>query len=416
METTGNDAVGMTPPGASWSDRVEVVGYSDLDGRPGFKLAMQHVGERVYLYLGHLWHRGWSIVDVTDPRVPRLIRFVDGPANTWTIQVQVAGGRMITGLEQIAPGWGEEPGRPFDEGMLIWDVRDPEAPKLLGRFKTGGSGTHRNYYDGGRYVHLASGVSGYAGNIYQIVDIADPSAPKETARWWVRGQWREGGEDGAPVGASLHGGPYVEGDRAYLPYGGAGLVILDVSDIAKPRLVSRLPFSPPFQTRIAVHTAVPLPARKLVAVNSEAIAEDCREPLGFAGLVDVEDERAPRLLSLFPLPAPPPGAPFRNFCERGGRFGPHNQHQPQHQAVLLDRDDRVFLTYFNAGLRVVDISDARLPREVGSFVPPDPVVRRGVLPKTLTAQSEDVLVDARGYIYLTDKNHGLYILRYTGDY
>ena len=404
----------MTPPGPSWSDRVEVVGYSDLDGRPGFKLAMQEVGGRFYLYLGHLWHRGWSIVDVTDPRAPRLIRFVDGPANTWTIQVQVAGGRMITGLERIAPGWGGEPEQPFDEGIFIWDVSDPEAPRRLGQFKTEGSGTHRNYYDGGRYVHLAAGVPGYVGNIYQVVDIADPSAPREIVRWWLPGQWREGGESGAPEGTSLHGGPYLEGSRAYLPYGGAGLVILDVSEITRPRLVSRLPFSPPFQSRIAVHTAVPLPARKLVAVNSEAIAEDCREPLGFAGLVDVEDERAPSLLSLFPLPAPPPGAPFRNFCERGGRFGPHNQHQPQHQAVLLDRDDLAFLTYFNAGLRVVDISDARLPREVGSFVPPDPLVRRGVLPKTLTAQSEDVLVDARGYIYLTDKNHGLYVLRHTG--
>lgn len=82
--------------------------------------------------------------------------------------------------------------------------------------------------------------------------------------------------------------------------------------------------------------------------------------------------------------------------------------------MLLDRDDLVFLTYFNAGLRVVDISDARLPREVGWFVPPDPAMRRGALPTRLVAQSEDVLVDRRGYIYLTDKNHGLYVLTCEG--
>jgi hypothetical protein len=41
-------------------------------------------------------------------------------------------------------------------------------------------------------------------------------------------------------------------------------------------------------------------------------------------------------------------------------------------------------------------------------------VRRGPLPKTgLAAQSEDVVVDARGYIYISDKNHGVYILRHT---
>ncbi|HEV8642448.1 MAG TPA: hypothetical protein VGV13_15255 [Methylomirabilota bacterium] len=401
-------------PGPWWSDHVEVVGYSDLAGRPGFKLAMQEVGGRFYLYLGHLWHRGWSIVDVTDPRSPRLVRFVEGPANTWTIQVQVADGRMITALERIAPGWGGDPDGPFEAGVLILDVSDPEAPARLGYWRTAGTGTHRNYYDGGRYVHLAAGLPGYSGNVYQIIDIADPARPLEVARWWAPGQWQEGGEDGAPPATSLHGGPYVERDRAYLPYGGAGLVVLDLAEITKPRLISRLPFSPPFQAHIAVHTAVPLQRRKLVAVNSEAIAEDCREPLGFAGLVDVSDEREPRLVSLFPLPAPPAGAPVRNFCERGGRFGPHNQHQPQHQAALLDRDDLIFLTYFNAGLRVVDVADPRRPCEVGYFVPPDPTVRRGVLPRKLVAQSEDVLVDARGYIYLTDKNHGLYVLRYEG--
>ena len=44
---------------------------------------------------------------------------------------------------------------------------------------------------------------------------------------------------------------------------------------------------------------------------------------------------------------------------RGGRFGPHNQHQPQGQACLESRDDIVYLTYFNAGLQVYDISDER---------------------------------------------------------
>jgi len=75
----------------------------------------------------------------------------------------------------------------------------------------------------------------------------------------------------------------------------------------------------------------------------------------------------------------------------------------------------IYLTYFNAGLRMYDISQPTAPREVGYFMPPDPKDRRGVLPKdALTVSSEDVLVDARGYIYVTDKNLGLYVLRYTG--
>ena len=72
------------------------------------------------------------------------------------------------------------------------------------------------------------------------------------------------------------------------------------------------------------------------------------------------------------------------------------------------------MTWFNAGLRVYDIADARTPREVARFVPADPTARIGPLPATaLVAQSEDVLVDRRGFIYVTDKNQGIHIVRAT---
>ncbi len=71
------------------TDWVEAVGgpiqplaYHDLEDRPGFKLALHVVGGRWYLYVGHLWHSGWSIVDVTDPEAPKLVRFLAGPPNT----------------------------------------------------------------------------------------------------------------------------------------------------------------------------------------------------------------------------------------------------------------------------------------------------------------------------------------------
>jgi hypothetical protein len=66
----------------------------------------------------------------------------------------------------------------------------------------------------------------------------------------------------------------------------------------------------------------------------------------------------------------------------------------------------------NAGLRIFDVSQPRLPREVAWFLPPDPARRLGPQPPSeLVAQSEDVLVDRRGFIYLSDKNQGLWILR-----
>ncbi|HXS41570.1 MAG TPA: hypothetical protein VN766_15395 [Stellaceae bacterium] len=400
------------PPGEAYAKGLKAVGYHDLLGKPGFKLALHKKDERWYLYSPGLWESGFHILDVTDPTKPRHLRWVAGHPNTWTLQVQIAGQRMITSAERIAPGWGDTPGAPFDEGFHIWDLADPESPEHLGQWKTGGSGTHRNYYDGGRYVFATGLPEGYEGHILQIIDIDDPTHPVEVSRWWRKGQWKAGGETGAPQSTLLHGGAYRRGERAYLPYGGGGFVILDVSDVKKPRLVGDLPFSPPFQSFIAVHTAQPLSKRELVICNSEAIAENCNEPLGYAGIVDIKDETKPRLCSLFPLPRPPEGAPYKNFCEKGGRFGPHNQHQWQYQDILFHDENLCFLTYFNAGLRVFDISDDRLVKEIAYFVPPDPVERRGVLPKTkLVCQSEDVLVDARGFIYVTDKNHGIYVLR-----
>ena len=102
---------------------------------------------------------------MTDPADPRPIRYIEGPANTWTIQLQVADGLMITGLERIAPGWGGDADAGHAEGIWIWDLSDPADPRRLGAFSTGGTGTHRNYYDGGRYAHLTAGIPGFAGNI-----------------------------------------------------------------------------------------------------------------------------------------------------------------------------------------------------------------------------------------------------------
>ena len=62
---------------------------------------------------------------------------------------------------------------------------------------------------------------------------------------------------------------------------------------------------------------------------------------------------------------------------------------------------------------VIDVSDVRAPQEVGYFIPPQPTKRYGPVPvDRLVAQSEDVLVDSRGYAYLTHKNQGLWILKF----
>jgi hypothetical protein len=412
-----------------------LVGYHDLDRRPGFKMAMQVVAGRWYLYVAHMWQPGWTVLDVTEPAHPVARAFVEGPPNTMTLQVQVAGGRMVTGLERPLTEliadipwqgkawilWDElttfkrAPWKTSREGIWIWDVTDPVRPRRVGEWASGASGTHRNFYDGGRFVHLATTLPGYRGHIYVVLDIHDPARPVEVSRWFLPEQDMTSGIEPLRTGYYLHGPVHVEGDRAYLPYGIGGLVILDISDVRRPALVGRLALPADLGSAIGVHSVVPIPGRKLAVINSEPLGERCPGADGrnYAAIVDIADEAAPRIVSFLPEPHPPPGSSFATFCDRGGRFGTHNQHHPQHQPHLFASDTLVFMTYFNAGLRLYDIADAAHPREIAHFLPPDPAERLGILPTELVVQTEDVLVDARGYAYVSDKNQGIHIVRPT---
>jgi hypothetical protein len=390
------------------------VGYCGLEGRPGFKMSVKQAGGRWYLYLGHFWHSGWSVVDVTDPSAAVVAAFLEGPANTATLQVDLAGTVMVTALEKILPGFGGDPDVPFEEGVVIWSLAEATRPEPLGTFRTGGTGTHRNGYPGGRYVHLAANMAGYSRNIYVIIDISDPSAPREVSRWWVPGQHLAGGETPSKDGVSLHGPPVPVGDLVYLPYGSAGVIVLDLSDIRSPRQVGELSFSPPFRSEFSVHSVVPHPERGLAYVNSEGATEHCGQGADHVSVIDIHDPGDLRLISVFPRPEPPSEVPYADFCDRPGWSGPHNQSQLHHNPDVAPQGNLVYLTYFNAGLRVFDVSQPRLPREVAWFLPPDPARRFGPQPPSdLVVQSEDVLVDRRGFIYVTDKNQGLWILRQT---
>jgi hypothetical protein len=396
---------------------MEMVAYHDLDERPGFKVAIQEVEGCWYLYIGHFWHRGWTIMDITRPSQPELIKFIPGPANTWTLQVQVAQGKMITALERIGDGilgrndiWGHDPSLPFGEGILIWDVKNPTDPKQLGSFKTGGFGTHRNFYAGGKYTYLAANMKGYKGNIFVALDISDPAHPKEVSRWWVKGQWEEGGEKTDRF-YQLHGPPYVLGDRAYLPYGRAGFITLDISDLSHPRQIARIDIGD-FGSVVGAHTYMPIPSRKLAIATTEAVLEEERDPLNLALVVDMKNEEKPKPIAYFPIPVPPEELGVRDFQDLGGKFGPHNIHMPHHQSCLADVENIIHFCYESGGLWLYDISAPGVPKPIAYFIPAAPKKKRGLLPKELATQTEDVIADKRGYIYITDKNHGLFILRH----
>jgi len=408
---------------------IELIGYHDLEERPGFQMAMQEVDGRYYLYVAPYTHQGMTVMEVTDPENPRFVRWIPdrgGKPGTATFKVQVADGIMITQLQlKLSFLRDKKPDAPCDDGFYVWDVKDPEDPKRLGHWKTGGGhwiGTHRNYYDGGRYVHCSATAPGFVGHIYRIVDIEDPTNPVEASKWWLPEQWIAGGAkytgpnypEFAHPSLQLHG-PYPRGDRSYLAYCDGGFAILDISDITKPKLVGQLKTKPPLGAFISLHSVVPYATKPYIIVSSEGTGR-AKQPLSWSGILDISDETNPTLISMFPIPEPPPGASYKNFHEKSGWFGPHNWHEPHGHPALEDRDDRAYNAYFTAGLRVYDINDPLLPKEIAYYLQPEPtkwMTRGRFCAGALSAEAEDVLVDNRGNIFMTDSNNGLFVLRCT---
>ena len=82
-----------------------------------------------------------------------------------------------------------------------------------------------------------------------------------------------------------------------------------------------------------------------------------------------------------------------------------------------------FITFFNAGVRALDVRDPYRPKEVGFFIPAitektDPrCIKVGGQDRCKTAiQSNNVETDERGFIYVVDRaNTGLHILELTGE-
>jgi hypothetical protein len=209
------------PIPSGWqASNMKAIGYSGLDGRGGaFKMAIRRVADRWYLYMGHEWHRGWTILDVTDAAAPQFVKFVSGPDNTNTIQMEFHDDIMLTALQRKQPNWGGDPNRPHDEGVLIWDIKDPVNWKPLSHWKTGSTGIHRIGYPGGKYANLAASMPGYRGQILVFLDVSDPKNPNEAGRWWMHGQ--KEGEQPATNGVSFHGPAIIseDGKTAYAAYG-----------------------------------------------------------------------------------------------------------------------------------------------------------------------------------------------------
>jgi hypothetical protein len=402
------------PLPAGWqAQNLELVGFTGLQNRPGaFKLAVHHVNGRWYLYAGHSFDQGWSIVDVTNPASPRYVRYIEYKTPTkevLTAQVTLHDTLMITAIDKDSKA---------DPAIILWDIGDPENPKRIGQWKGAEGGSHRNTYPGGKYAYLSTFAEGYHGRGHEMVilDVSDPAHPKQAGVWAQPGQ-KNGEELPKKFAPGYHGPVNVSPDGKMAALGFTpDIVNLDISDPANPKLIGRLTMVPPFMYagNQSVHTVLANWDRKILFASSEASQWGCDEsPMNWAALIDNKDPANPRLMSLFPTPRPPKDAPYKDFCDKGGRFGPHNTVMEQHNPDVHRQTNRMYVTWFNAGLRAFDVSDPYLPTEIGWFLPPERAdAKKQAGPHAApTNWMEDVTEDSRGYIYADDDKWGIWILR-----
>jgi hypothetical protein len=460
-------AAGAKPPSrqaaAAQSQDMRLVGYSDLQARSAYQPTIQRQGDRWIAYIGHhggtaeipqpvnpqtgqAEYNGTSIVDVTDPKHPRYLVHIPGqPGLDEQGGAQMA--RVCAG-SQLPHG---EAGKFYllrtngGTGHQIWDVTVPEKPTLLTDVITGLKDTHKNWWEcdtGIAYLISDGRPQGWkVARMTKIYDLSDPAHPKFIRDFGLVGQ--EPGAKMDPVPQGIHG-PMRVGNRVYFGYGtsrGGVIQIVDREKLLKGNPAASDPFAPTpenllypqigrtdMHPSVGAHTVYPvlgmpvpdfakdskLATRDFIMVTDESTANECREDRQMMFVVDISDETKPFGVANFHVPEKE-----RHYCDIGGRFGTHSSHE-SFTPIYYQR--LMFLAYFNAGVRAVDIREPFAPRQAAYYIPTitKNTAKRcvkvdGVDRCKVAIQTNNVEVDDRGYIYIVDRaNTGMHILELTG--
>ncbi len=395
----------------------------------GFKLLSQHtlqgfggLGEGMSLQIAPdgrriMWlaHEGppknFTGVDVTDPKNPKVVVQTELPHNRIrSNSLETCGNLMAVAYQVLVPGL--EPA-----GIELFDISTPESPRSIGFFDCSGPhsrGVHAVWFVDGETIHFAGGAADFTprnqldDQPYRIIDVKNPSKPREIGRWWMPGT-REGDEAPAPKRLPIDSGFRAHNtnvypdrpDRAYVGYLDGGAFILDISDIGSPKVISNFNPHPPYPG--FTHTVLPLFSRDLLIVSDECVMDLGADWPKLTWVVDARVETNLVPISTLPMPA------VETYGRKGGRYGSHNLHENRPGETSFKSDNLIFSTFFNGGVRAYDLSNPLQPKEVAAFVPPAPEGTRAG-----TIQFNDVFVDDTGLVYAVDRfAGGLYTLEMT---
>jgi hypothetical protein len=449
-ERSGAQAAGLADADAE-AENMALVGMNDLQARSAYQPVIDrnqatgrwvayvghHAGSAINPLTGVEEPNGTSLVDVSDPKNPRYLHHIPGPAPD--------GGAQMTRVCDGADLPDGEPGTEYllralgDEAHEIWDVTDPQNPELLVSIDAG-DGTHKNWWECDTGIaYLVSSAPGWrTDRMTQVYDLSDPTNPVHIRDFGLVGQ--QPGSTG-PVPTEVHG-PIRLGDKVYFGYGTERDGIMQIVD--RDKLINGAPEPTPENllapqiSRVdlcpmcgGAHTVLPVldmavkgfenyptgANRDVAVIVNESGENFCAAPDPGPEMVyfaDITDPARPQIISNFHV-----DEQSGNFCNRGGRFGAHSSNE--NMAPIYYRK-LVFVSWFNAGVRAIDMRNPFSPREAAHYIPAtteNTAENCGTVDGeqrcATVIQTNNVEVDDRGYIYIVDRaNTGMHILRLTG--
>lgn len=371
---------------------------------------------------------GALIADVSNPADMQVLSFIPANPGTRNAYLRVDCGRKILAVGHSA--WADNPnkppaGQPVRSGVTFHDVSDPRSPRLLAEWNNAGGATHGMEMDE-RYVYVCGTTerSKRRNEELIILDYSTAATPRIASTWHVTGQHE--GETFLPMNQKNPNGTdqfitcheiIKDGNRLYLAYRDAGVIILDISNPANPSEVGVFDYVPPFNGDPGTppgccpgaHTAAPVPHEgkplpSLLVLTDEHFS--C--PPGFGWVLDISNPKAIQVLSTYHVEGITDQydhATGKFVCKPGQQSSHLPWFDPRGHGAL------VYQAWYDQGLRAMDISNPFKPREVGYFISPDFSV-----PRQVGRHTREAYVDpATNLIYVTDGNGGgVTVLRYTG--
>jgi hypothetical protein len=345
---------------------------------------------------------GVAVLDMANPAKPVQTATLTDPAMLSpheSLNLNVKRGLLaaVSGNPSTYPGY-----------VSVYDVhKDCRHPELQSSSPLARLGHESGFSDDGKTFYAT-------GTAYRSITAIDLTNPKSPYVVW-QGDVQSHGMSLSP-----------DGNRAFLAnpdveFG--DMIILDTSQIQarKPnphtRMVSRTTWD-----RVSIpQNAIPFTAHgKPYVLEFDEYNASTLDPsgdpdsVGAARILDISDERAPRIVSYLRLQVNEP-ADHQKFGGDPGADGPGGAGQgyAAHYCNVSSRVDPqlVACSFIVSGLRLFDISDLAAPREVGYYVAPPQARPENQGQPSDYAMSEPAFVPARSEVWFTDSTSGFYALR-----